>query len=204
MDAKTILAHTDKVVYIRRVPAWVSSEELGRQVGWLRFDKATGVFICATGEKDGFSSCEGESEHLDRASSLWLTLALTPRLPDQVTAEAPKHDRIVYSDAANARNDDFARAAFIVYKTPEKATKALQKLSKMRIYQHSKPKGESYTLGRVGSCCSLVSICSLVYLPYVCDVQLKLFAANAKRGATPSTRVMMRTPCVRQILLGRM
>ncbi|CAM9269748.1 unnamed protein product [Scytosiphon promiscuus] len=93
VDAKTIVAHTDKVVYIRRVPAWVSNEELGRQI----------------------------------------------------TAEAPKHDRIVYSDAANARNDDFARAAFIIYKTPEKAAKALQKLSKMRIYQHSKPKGESWS-----------------------------------------------------------
>lgn len=32
MDAKEFSAHTDKVVFIRRVPAWISTEELGRQV----------------------------------------------------------------------------------------------------------------------------------------------------------------------------
>lgn len=60
----------------------------------------------------------------------------------QIVAEAPKHERIVCSDAANTRNEDFARAAFIIYKTPDKAAKAVQKLNKMRIYQSPRPKSE--------------------------------------------------------------
>lgn len=32
VDAKEFSAHSDKVVFIRRVPAWISTEELGRQV----------------------------------------------------------------------------------------------------------------------------------------------------------------------------
>lgn len=31
-DAKEFLQHVDKVVFVRRIPSWVSSEELGRQV----------------------------------------------------------------------------------------------------------------------------------------------------------------------------
>lgn len=68
----------------------------------------------------------------------------------QIVAEAPKHERIVCSDAANTRNDDFARAAFVIYKTPEKAAKAVQKLSKMRIYQTPRPKSESLVGQREG------------------------------------------------------
>lgn len=70
----------------------------------------------------------------------------------QIVTEAPKHDRIVCSDAANTRNEDFARSAFIVYKTPEKAAKAVQKLNKMRIYQTPRPKSESQ-LDRVDCFC---------------------------------------------------
>ncbi|CAM9543352.1 unnamed protein product, partial [Ectocarpus sp. 6 AP-2014] len=88
VNAKDISAHSDKVAFIRRIPAWVSTDELGRQI----------------------------------------------------VEEAPQHERIVCSDAANTRNDDFARSAYIVYDTPEKATKAVQQLNKMRIYQNSKPK----------------------------------------------------------------
>lgn len=62
----------------------------------------------------------------------------------QIIEEAPQHERIVCSDAANTRNEDFARSAYIIYDTPEKATKAVQQLNKMRIYQNSKPKGESW------------------------------------------------------------
>lgn len=62
----------------------------------------------------------------------------------QIIEEAPQHERIVCSDAANTRNDDFARSAYIIYDTPEKATKAVQQLNKMRIYQNSKPKSESW------------------------------------------------------------
>lgn len=62
----------------------------------------------------------------------------------QIGTEAPKHVRIVCSDAANTRNEDFARSAFIIYDTPEKAAKAVQKLNKMRIYQTPKPKSESW------------------------------------------------------------
>lgn len=32
VDAKDISAHSDKVAFIRRIPAWVSTDELGRQV----------------------------------------------------------------------------------------------------------------------------------------------------------------------------
>jgi len=63
----------------------------------------------------------------------------------QISTEAPKHERIVCSDAANTRNEDFARSAFIIYDTPEKAATAIQKLNKMRIYQTPKPKCESLT-----------------------------------------------------------
>jgi len=35
MDAKNFPAHANKVAYIRRIPAWVSTAELGRQVGCL-------------------------------------------------------------------------------------------------------------------------------------------------------------------------
>lgn len=31
-DAKEFLQHVDKVVFVRRIPSWVSTEELGRQV----------------------------------------------------------------------------------------------------------------------------------------------------------------------------
>lgn len=70
----------------------------------------------------------------------------------QIIAEAPKHERIVCSDAANTRNEDFARAAFIIYKTQDKASKAIQKLNKMRIYQTPKPKSESAWLDREDGC----------------------------------------------------
>lgn len=70
----------------------------------------------------------------------------------QIIAEAPKHERIICSDAANTRNEDFARSAFIVYKTPDKASKAVQKLNKMRIYQTPKPKSESVWLDREDGC----------------------------------------------------
>lgn len=33
LDAKNFLAHASKVAFIRRIPAWVSTTELGRQVG---------------------------------------------------------------------------------------------------------------------------------------------------------------------------
>lgn len=33
MDAKNFVAHAHKVAFIRRIPAWVSTAELGRQVG---------------------------------------------------------------------------------------------------------------------------------------------------------------------------
>lgn len=33
MDAKEFVEHSDRVVFIRRIPAWISTEELGRQVG---------------------------------------------------------------------------------------------------------------------------------------------------------------------------
>lgn len=61
----------------------------------------------------------------------------------QIETEAPKHERIVCSDAANTRNEDYGRTAYIIYETPDKAAKAVQKLNKMRIYQTPKPKGES-------------------------------------------------------------
>lgn len=64
----------------------------------------------------------------------------------QIAVEAPKHERIICSDAANTRNEDFARSAFIIYDTPEKAAKSVQKLNKMRIYQNQKPKGGNPTL----------------------------------------------------------
>lgn len=62
----------------------------------------------------------------------------------QIGTEAPKHERIVCSDAANTRNEDYGRSAYIIYETPEKAAKAVQKLNKMRIYQTPKPKSESF------------------------------------------------------------
>lgn len=72
-----------------------------------------------------------------------LIVMLSTCLPDvQIVVEAPKHERIVCSDAANTRNEDFARSAFIIYDTPEKAAKSVQKLNKMRIYQNQKPKGK--------------------------------------------------------------
>lgn len=61
---------------------------------------------------------------------------------EQIATEAPKHQRIVCSDAANTRNEDFGRSAYIIYDTPEKAAKAVQKLNKMRIYQTPKPKSD--------------------------------------------------------------
>ena len=64
----------------------------------------------------------------------------------QIAVEAPKHERIICSDAANTRNEDFARSAFIIYDTPEKAAKSVQKLNKMRIYQNQKLKGGHSTL----------------------------------------------------------
>lgn len=60
----------------------------------------------------------------------------------QIAVEAGKHERILASDAANTRNEEFARSAFIIYATPESAAKAIQKLNKLRIYQTPKPKGE--------------------------------------------------------------
>lgn len=64
-------------------------------------------------------------------------------LKAQIAAEAPKHERIIYSDAANTRNEEFARAAFLIYDTPEKASRSVQKLNKMRIYQTPKLKCKS-------------------------------------------------------------
>eukprot|EP00752_Nemacystus_decipiens_P006120 g5520.t1 len=90
VDAKNFVVHAKKVAFIRRIPAWVSTAELGLQIA----------------------------------------------------AEAPKHERIVCSDAANTRNEDFGRSAYIIYDTPEKAAKAVQKLNKMRIYQTPKPKSK--------------------------------------------------------------
>lgn len=76
----------------------------------------------------------------------YLTFASTTNVCHiQISTEAPKHERIVCSDAANTRNEDYARSAFIIYDTPEKATTAIQKLNKMRIYQAPKPKCESLT-----------------------------------------------------------
>lgn len=39
MDAKEFLEHADRVVFIRRMPAWISTEDLGRQVVCLSVDR---------------------------------------------------------------------------------------------------------------------------------------------------------------------
>lgn len=64
----------------------------------------------------------------------------------QIAQEGGKFVRILASDAANNRNDDFARAAYIIYPSPKKATSASQKINKMRVYEKpptSKQAGES-------------------------------------------------------------
>lgn len=43
MDAKEFIEHVDRVVYIRRIPAWISTEELGKQVQLQHFEQL-GVF----------------------------------------------------------------------------------------------------------------------------------------------------------------
>ena len=82
---------------------------------------------------------------------------------EQIATEAPKHERIVCSDAANSRNDDFGRSAYIIYDTPDKAAKAVQKLNKMRIYQTPKPKSENYCF------CSIEQRVTQVTIPSVCQ-----------------------------------
>lgn len=52
----------------------------------------------------------------------------------QVAHEGGKYLRILASDAANSRNDDFARSAYMIYATPKKANSAAQKLNKMRVF----------------------------------------------------------------------
>lgn len=36
VDAKEFVEHVDRVVFIRRIPAWISTDVLGRQVGAIR------------------------------------------------------------------------------------------------------------------------------------------------------------------------
>lgn len=57
----------------------------------------------------------------------------------QVAQEGGKFLRIIASDAANSRNDDFARQAYIIYASPRKANSAAQKLNKLRVYDKPPP-----------------------------------------------------------------
>lgn len=43
VDAKNIFAHSNKVAFIRRIPAWVSTDELGRQVKRLFHGHSTAL-----------------------------------------------------------------------------------------------------------------------------------------------------------------
>lgn len=56
--------------------------------------------------------------------------------------EGGKYQRILASDAANSRNDDFTRSAYIIYAHPKKANSAAQKLNKMRVFDKMIPPGK--------------------------------------------------------------